>query len=133
MSSRAAFGVNYKCSLSSRTQSIGHKSDLQPALLGLFGMVRVLKVLLLSLGGEPYFGIVPALLCHRLNELLTSLGILNKSMLGAESTSMLTWPPIGVLIFLLLWVGKQLFQALLQSASPGKYLDSTPPTLCTSC
>lgn len=99
--SRTAFHVSYNCSFSSKPQSTGHKSDLEPAFLELFDMIRIFKVQLLSLGGEPYFGIVSALLCHKLNWLLMSLGILATSVLGAESTSMLTWSPTGITDFLL--------------------------------
>lgn len=84
-----------------KPQDMGHKSDLEPASLELFDMIRIFKVQLLSLGGESYFVIAPALLCHKLNWLLKSLGTLARSMLGAESTSMLTWSPTGVTDFLL--------------------------------
>lgn len=45
---------------------MGHKSDLEPVFLELLDMIRILKVQLLSLGGESHFVIVPALLYHKL-------------------------------------------------------------------
>lgn len=55
---------------------MGHKSDLEPASLELSDMIRIFKVQLLSPNGESYLVIIPALLCHKLNWLLMSLGTL---------------------------------------------------------